>query len=230
VRFTDEIWTISDVPPSTFILKTISLPFRVALCTLSGILYSSTKMAINYKRSQVWFFDLVIGLSIFIAALAVYYTYLSSSIAEDSTISNILSDGITISSTLLGGGYPSNWTNDTIVRLGITDNNHRVNHSKIIKVLNLSYPSLRSILNTRYDFFVFFRDSNGCLLNLSDNIYGIGHEGVGLDESGSSNCQVVGAKNITVEFDDINFDKLIKVERLVVYDSSISRMVVYLWA
>ena len=130
----------------------------------------------------------------------------------------------TISSSLVLEGYPLNWTNADVQRLGITDGTSRVNQEKLTQLINLDYDNRKSLLNTQYDYYIFFKN-NGCLINISDD-FGIGHSDVGIDDLGGI-CN--GFTEDSIDLSDINPKNIVKIERLLIYNSEIISLVIYLW-
>ena len=79
------------------------------------------------RKSQVWYTDFMIGLLIFVIALVMYYKFVVNLSEQDQSILNeLISDSKMISSSLISGGFPENWNNGTVERIGITDNDYRI--------------------------------------------------------------------------------------------------------
>ena len=157
----------------------------------------------NSKKAQVWYIDLIIGLLIFTLAVVMFQNVFGNLSAVDaSMIIDLYGDAKSISSSLLSKGYPENWNNATIERIGIADN-YRINSTKLDNFMNLSYNRTRNLLGTNYEYWVFFEDRNHTLIQIN------GKNGTGYK---------YGAP-----------EKLAQVVRLVVKDSQIVRMVVQVW-
>lgn len=159
-------------------------------------------------KAQVFCFDMIVAVLIFSAAILVYYKTTTNLSDQDETLlDDLLIDAKSISGSLMSQGYPYNWTEDNVVRIGISDNN-RINETKLEQFSGIPYNNSRKLFGTAYDYYVYFRDRNNNII-----LEGIGKPGVN-----STNIQ-------TVE----NPKKLVKVTRLVIKKSDIVKMVIYLW-
>jgi hypothetical protein len=119
------------------------------------------------NNAQIWFTDFVIGTLIFTFMLIVYYTYTTNISKQDSlTASDMIADLESVSTSLLLSGFPDNWDNTTVQIIGITNNNQRINESKLRNFRDLPYKKAKKILGTIYDFAIFFEDDKGNLVNL----------------------------------------------------------------
>lgn len=187
----------------------------------------------QYKKSQAWLIDLIVGMLIFVMAVSLFYRYASSQLEGSSSINELIADGKSLTSSLASPGYPSNWTNETVIRLGVTDDKNYIDKPKVEKLLNISHSQMKSLLNTRFDFFVFIEDKRGCMVDLNSDLgsdaYGFGHSDIILNEGGSANCDIANAKNMSIDLSSMDIEKLAKVERFVVYDFKIAKMVAYVW-
>jgi len=112
----------------------------------------------------------------------------------------------------MSSGYQTNWNSDNVERIGITDDN-RVSESKLAEFSKIPYKESKKLFGTVYDFYVFFTDRNNNIIPINSSSEGIGKPGVN-----STNIQ-------TVE----NPKKLVKITRLIVKESDIKKMVIYLW-
>ena len=167
---------------------------------------------------------------IFVIALSIYYGYVNNlSLEEKGLVDELLADAKTMSSSLVSAGYPADWTNATVERIGITDGNYRVNEAKLEQFSDMPYRDSRRLFGIRFDYFVFFEDKGRCLIEV-DGSYGVGHPDVEIedDENGPSGC-TIGTERLVVGMDEISPEKLVKIVRLVIYNSEIIRMVVYVW-
>lgn len=131
---------------------------------------------------------------------------------DDRLLDDLKHDSSFISESLSGEGYPSGWNPSTVEKLGLTDGRLRVNGSKVLYAAAINYTSLKMMLGTKHDFYVFFKDKDGNVLNLG--VCGFG----GLSLENSTQCQ-----NISV-----NSKMLVKSERLV-YNDGVVNLVVYSW-
>lgn len=180
------------------------------------------------SKAQAWFTDFIIGMSIFILFLIIYFSHTSNlSKREIKAFDDLTSDAKSISSLLVLEGYPANWTISNVQRIGLTNNDQKINQNKLDLFFNLSYGGRKSLFNTQYDYFVFFKNNDGCLINASGN-FGIGHPGVAivkLAQETACNGFVEGS----VDLSGVNFENIVRTDRLLIYKSKIIDMVIYLW-
>lgn len=126
------------------------------------------------KKTQMWFTDFVIGTLIFTLMLIGYYTYTTNISKQDSlTANDLIADAESVSTTILLAGYPDNWDNTTVRSIGITNDNQRINKTKIINFAELSYNKTKKLLGTIYDYLIFFTNENNTIINV-EGICGIG--------------------------------------------------------
>lgn len=151
------------------------------------------------KKSQVWYIDFMVGLLILITAIIIYYQFQGNfSDESESEWQEMIIDAKAITSSLISSGYPSDWTNDTVGAIGLTDGNYRINSTKVMMFRNMSYKRARDLLNTRFNFYFF------------------------IEEGGGTRFYDAGL-NAT------NHSFLVQTTRFVIYNSSVHRMVLYLW-
>lgn len=126
----------------------------------------------------MWFMDFVIGTLIFSFMLIAYYTYTANISKQDSlTARDLLLDGESVSSSLLLGGFPDNWNNNTVQSIGVTNSNQRLNSTKFLNFEGLPYNKTKKLFGTVYDYFIFFTDENANITPV-EGICGVGHLGV----------------------------------------------------
>ena len=158
-------------------------------------------------------FDMIVAVLIFSAAILVYYKTTTNLSDQDETLlDDLLIDAKSISGSLMSQGYPYNWIEDNVVRIGISNDN-RINETKLEQFSRIPYNNSRKLFGTAYNYYVYFRDRNNNIIPFNESLEGIGKPGVN-----STNIQ-------TVE----NPKKLVKVTRLVIKKSDIVKMVIYLW-
>lgn len=162
-------------------------------------------------KSQVWSLDLIVAIVIFLVTLIFFYKYsINLTEFEQKDLDNLLADGKLVSSYLVSTGYPEDWEDHPLdVKLiGLTDGNMDINPQKVDQFFQLAtsdYPTTRKLLSTTHDYYVFFEDKD----NNTVKINGI---------------EWIGKDYITENPEDI-----IKIVRFVDYESTITRMVLYIW-
>lgn len=182
------------------------------------------------KKSQVWVSDYTLSMLLFILAVLLSVKIIVNSFSTNTAFEELKSDSSKISEILLSEGYPVNWTNESVIKPGLLTD-MRLNSSKVVNAMNMSntsYSSLRPKLQTRHDFLVIFEDPNSDIIEF-DEFCTIGSPNVSINSTGAG--PLLDCHN--PDFTSINYDNLVKLIRLVIYDSGaeskIIRMVVYVW-
>jgi hypothetical protein len=166
-------------------------------------------------KSQVWTTDFIISIMLFIALFLLFgKTIFDLTNESREEISPLVMEGKAVSDSLVSEGYPENWNNDTVSKIGLTTDN-RIDGSKISAFYSMNYSDAKKLFNTPYDFFVFLSDENNKLISV-DGRYGFGNP-------------LVNATQDNVVLSGIDFEKLAKIDRIVIYNSKIVKMVIYLW-
>jgi hypothetical protein len=172
------------------------------------------------KKGQTWYMDYIFGIFIFSICLILYYKFIPNLEAEElNNLEEIYLDAKTISESIVSQGYPQNWTNETVHKIGILSHGKTINHSKFIEFNNMAlddYNKTRMKFNVHSEFIIFFTDINDNPINLS-NIYKIGNPKVTL--TGSNNLDLSG----------INQNNLVSITRILIYNKSTIKMVAYSW-
>ncbi len=156
------------------------------------------------KKAQIWYTDFIIGVIIFATALVIYFEYTNAiDVTGNNILDELITDAKSISSCLLSEGSPSNWTTESVQRIGLTNGDYRINQTKLESFAEINYNSSRQILGTTYDYYFYLEEKDGTQIEIS------GEEGIGYPNSDA--------------------DQLIQMTRFVVYNSSITKMVVEVW-
>jgi len=118
--------------------------------------------------------DFAIALLIFVVTLAVYFNYANNfQKQEKGDIDYMINEATAISSSLALGGYPNDWDNTSVIRIGIS-NEQKLNSSKLKNFKKLDYAITKRKFATTYDYFVFFVNNKGEVLNIN-GICGVGY-------------------------------------------------------
>jgi len=164
---------------------------------------------LNTKKSQAWGMDVLIAITIFSAIIFVFFIYATNQSGEGKQIlESLQSQGKTITNIILSEGYPQDWTEDNVIKIGILSDNI-INTTKLEKFYNLTlteYNKTKILFNTHYDYFLFFNE------NITINSIEI--EGIGKPETTKTN---INAKNI------------IKTTRYVIYKDKPVTIYIYIW-
>lgn len=131
-------------------------------------------MSLMNSKSQAWFMDFAIALLLFTFTLIVYFGYTNNiQKQEQGKVELMLKDAKSISNSLALDGYPDNWNNLTVIRIGITDDQN-LNSTKLKTFKKLNYTLARQKFATPYDFFVYFVNEKGEVLNIN-TVCGVGY-------------------------------------------------------
>ncbi|MBI2449633.1 hypothetical protein HYV49_05035 [Candidatus Pacearchaeota archaeon] len=128
------------------------------------------------KKAQVWSLDIIVGVTIFIIAIIIFYIYtINLSDEAESSSDDLNIDADFISSNILSEGSPRNWNKTNVLIPGIVTDN-KINETKLVALAQLSkdnYDKSRQLLGTKYDYFVFLENKDG-LVYFGKNQCGIG--------------------------------------------------------
>lgn len=167
-----------------------------------------------HKRSQIWGVDILAATAIFFVSLFFFYQYyVNAYSAKGGDITPLIQTSRTVSESLIEAGYPEGWNSTNVVMIGLTDGNQRMDYNKLSYFSEIDYEESKKLLNTQFDYLIFFYDSNGVIASI-DDISSVGKPGVTYDN--------------VIEHE--NPEKLIKVSRFLIYKSDVYRMELYLWS
>ena len=125
--------------------------------------------------------DMVLAVFILTMIMLLYFSYYTNEApGNKSDYQNLVSEAKTISDYLVGTGYPRDWNESNVVRIGLTDNYNILDLSKLSRFSDLTkndYGKTRDLLKTRYDYIVFFQDYEKNLLNLTGDRF-LGKPGI----------------------------------------------------
>ena len=158
------------------------------------------------KKGQVWSLDFVVALVIFSIALYFFYSYGAASLeTQNEEIEEMFIQAEQLSQNLISSGYPNNWTNSSVISIGLTDGETRLEVNKIAEFSKMNYQDAKNLLSSKYDFQVKFKDKNNQTLEIANN--------------------TILGKNMTSE--DPN--NIIPIKRFLFYNTEIITMEVLVW-
>jgi len=165
------------------------------------------------KRGQVWTADFIIGMLLFMLMLFISIKIIFS-IYPSTEDTVVYRDAVHLSDGLLGEGYPANWENDpnSVVMPGIAENN-RINQNKLSKFEKIDYYRAKTLMHITSDY-VFFIRNGTTVINTGQCIYGY-------NLSVDSNCMPI----LTSE----HYDTLSRIDRVVIYNSTVTMLTIYTW-
>lgn len=161
------------------------------------------------KRAQSWIFEYIISFLIFLAALVIAISILNNS-GDNSKYNSLKRDANHISGVLLTEGFPRDWTFNDVQALGLLTEGE-VDVFKLREAEEVSYSNMKSLLGVTNEFFFYFENISG-ILELNDVCYW------GFDYSG---CDDI--------LNNLKYEELSFVRRLVVLNSEIVELVVVTW-
>ena len=143
------------------------------------MLYISTKGTClreplaSSRSAQGWFMDFAIALLLFTFTVAVYFGYIGNLQKQEGGKLDLLTkDAKAMSSALALEGYPDDWNNLTVIRIGIIDD-QKLNSTKLKEFKQLTYNFSKRRFGTIYDFFVYFVNEKDEVLNVN-SVCGVG--------------------------------------------------------
>src|SRR3989344_939448 len=126
------------------------------------------------SKAQAWYMDFAIAVLLFLFTLLAYFSYTNNIQSGDNDILDVLlTESQSISSSLVLSGYPNDWDNNTVVRIGIADE-QRLNASKLRKFKKMDYGKSKRIFGTPYEYFTYFTGKDNSVINVN-GICGAGH-------------------------------------------------------
>ncbi|MEA3248200.1 MAG: hypothetical protein U9Q73_00680, partial [Nanoarchaeota archaeon] len=131
------------------------------------------------KRAQIWGFDILTGLVLFLVGIIVFFLYSLNQPGEaQENFEFLFYDGKIIADNLMSSGHPFDWNSTNVITLGISDEN-KINETKLERLYEIiytenNYTLTKSLFNTQYDYY-FFLDQNMTINSLE--VEGIGKPG-----------------------------------------------------
>ena len=169
-------------------------------------------------KAQVFLFDLMVSTGVFVTAV-VLFIFLSNNMnvgADD--FSMLVENADAISSSLLSAGEPHDWAWNDVTLIGVTEDSYRLNATKVQRMENLSVENASRIFGVNSNFVIFFKDMDGNVLNF-DNCT-VNNANLFVQNVSPSVCE-----NFTITPEE----HLVNVERLVLYNAEIIKIVVQTW-
>lgn len=116
--------------------------------------------------------DFIVAFVLFFVGLLIGIKLIIN-IFSNETFTELSDDAASISDLLLTEGYPSNWTDTTVLRPGLLSAG-LLDPGKILEFSKLPYTPSLTLLDTRYHYAVSFSDANGRPLAIA-GVCGLGH-------------------------------------------------------
>ncbi len=167
--------------------------------------------------------DFIIGVFVFTIVLLLFYHFVPNLERQElDTLTDVYFDARTISFSVADEGYPANWTNATVERIGLLSQDGTLNATKMRQFYNLtvsSYDRSKELfdLSPRTEYVIYFTDRHDNPIAPA-GITHIGEPSVGLD--GEGRPQVLNEEH----------EHLVSLTRIFVYNRTTVKAVVYAWA
>jgi len=137
-------------------------------------------------------------------AVTLYFQFTTSITDKtEAEINEMVLDAKTLSNALLSSGYPSPWNASNVQKIGLTDDNYRLNQTKLDLFFSMNASFIRSVFDTRFNIYFYLEDQQGNIIPIN------GTNSIGEEGNSSS--------------------KLIHISRTAIHNSSIVKMVMQLW-
>lgn len=159
------------------------------------------------NKGQAWGFDLFAAIFIFLGGIVIFYFYSLNYPSEGTnTLQSLSYEGNLIAEMLLTEGYPQNWNENNVVRIGIMSNN-KINQTKLELFHNLTltdnnYKKTQGIFTVRNNYFI--SPSKPFIINN------------------------IGVNLIGRNYTD-NSQNIIKISRLTIYKDEPITLNIYIW-
>jgi len=165
--------------------------------------------------------DYIIASVVFSLTFILFFKFVVPGLEQEdySTIDSVYGDCRVIANALISAGYPSNWTNETVQRIGLTSEYNIINGTKVAMFKNMTvedYQRVKDKFNLRADFVVFFINRSNQPVPVAGN-YHIGHPTIALDVDNR------------VDLESFEYKNLASLTRVLVYNKTVVRMVIYTW-
>ena len=175
---------------------------------------------ISTKKAQTWYIDVIIAIFIFTLCLVFYYRFIPNLESQESEdLIETLMDAKAISKSLMSEGHPFNWTNNTVQRIGILTGRRTLNQTKVSKFKQMAdddYDETRRIFNIKSHYSVYFVNMEEKVIKIG-TIEDIGHVDIAVDAFQKIDISAIDYKN------------LVSITRILIYNMTTTKMVIYTW-
>lgn len=120
-------------------------------------------------KGQVWIFDFFVAVLIFASTLIIYFdVYSDTTDTRETILEEMIETAKLSSSDLMSTGFPSNWTNATVQRVGLLTSDGKFDQTKMDQFLDMDPETGHSHLQLgTYHYFLFFEKPSGEVLTIS---------------------------------------------------------------
>lgn len=168
----------------------------------------------RHKKGQGWSLDFVAGLLIFLLAVVLSVKLISNAFTDDN-FNDVYDDARILSEAFRGEGFPENWDASNVVTIGLTTDG-RLNESKIAELYTIPYKETKRLINTPYDYYLYYGNATE---NLEiQGACGYGMPGAMSWGAGCTNPQLT-----------MNATNLVTIQRLTVHDNNLATITFLVW-
>lgn len=119
------------------------------------------------RKAQGWTIDYVVSFLIFTIALILAVKVLTNTF-QNTDFDDIVRDSITISEHLLTEGYPSDWNENDVIRIGLTSSKNRLDQGKVNNYLKLNYNVTKTRFGINRDYIFYFENNNNTIIGMGE--------------------------------------------------------------
>jgi hypothetical protein len=165
-----------------------------------------------HAKGQVFYADFILGITLFVITILVFWNYYSNYSMNVSEISVLTDDAVTFGSELNSRGYPESWDKTDVIRLGITNSFNRINNSKLELMANMTPDEIRKLTNLEHEFYFYLETTNGTRIPMRYRV----------NATVNRTIFVLGK-------DPVNASHLVETKRLMIYKNEIIHLVIQIW-
>lgn len=107
-----------------------------------------------FGKGQIWYTDLIISIIIISLTFTMFLASISNGKTVGDDLGSLSGDAIYIGEMLIGEGYPVDWNQTNVTRIGLTNGDWRLNKTKVLDFYNLSFTKQRQLLGIDNNFFI----------------------------------------------------------------------------
>jgi len=173
------------------------------------------------KKSQVWSIDFIAGLLIFVSVMVISINLISS-MENPGNYEALYRDAVHLSDALITDGSPSDWSNNinstVIPGLMVANSTNRLDLVKLAALdkldNNISYARTKTLFHITGDYMFFFKNSTSSI-KILQCIHGY--------------KLTYNPVTCVPSLDSTKYDDLIKIDRILIYNSTLVTMEIYVW-
>lgn len=163
-------------------------------------------------KGQVWTGEFILAFIIFVF-MVLFSVGILLYINPSEDYDELYLNTVHLSGQLMTPGTPKDWNPDKIILPGIVDGTSILNTTKLEYLEAIGYEQSKVLLHTTNEYLFYFENASG-IININNCVHGY-------SLSVDADCNP--------EIESLEYDDLVRIDRYLVHNSSIIRMVVYSW-